>query len=181
MSKEEFERFKESVTRITSSQHSQQFIIQYMRKPTMTQVGGKIADVYHNHGLDIVIVDYAGWKRFTPANVRLDPSLQMADIIDNLKSFAEAYSLPVVAAVQMNRESAKRGGPPMLHDIEQSIAAEQTADYIGLLQDDASYVSVGGVTRLNIHGVKHRYGANGIIIPLEARKDILRLSDWSLS
>lgn len=178
ISKEEFGRFKEAVRRVTSSREAQRFVVQYMKRPTMTEVGGKIAEMYHNHGLDFVIVDYAGWKRFTPANPRLDPSLQMADIIDGLKGFSEAYNIPVIAAVQLNREAAKRGGPPMLHDIEQSIAAEQTADYIGLLQDDTNYVGMGGVTRLNVYGVKHRYGRNGVIIPLEAVKDIFSVSDW---
>jgi replicative DNA helicase len=80
------------------------------------------------HQLEFVIVDYIqlveGVGRF---DKRAD---EVASITRGLKRMAGELKLPIIALSQFNRESAKDGREPQLHDLRESGSIEQDASLV---------------------------------------------------
>ncbi|OTR80361.1 replicative DNA helicase [Acinetobacter baumannii] len=107
--------------------------------------------------LGCIIVDYLQLVRDPSKKDRFQ---EVGSISRELKSMAKEFECPVVALVQLNRESEK-GKKPKASDIKESGQIEQDADQIILvnpLTDDKTLQPLG-VTELII--AKNRHGKRG--------------------
>lgn len=87
--------------------------------------------VWGTSKLGIVAVDYL---QLASASGRADNREQaIAEVSRGLKALAKELQLPVVACAQLNRETEKRTGAPILSDLRESGAIEQDADVIAFL------------------------------------------------
>ncbi|SSS23523.1 putative replicative DNA helicase [Acinetobacter baumannii] len=109
--------------------------------------------------LGCIIVDYLQLVRDPSKKDRFQ---EVGSISRELKSMAKEFECPVVALVQLNRESEK-GKKPKASDIKESGQIEQDADQIILvnpLTDDKTLQPLG-VTELII--AKNRHGKRGSV------------------
>ncbi|WP_375581523.1 replicative DNA helicase [Acinetobacter baumannii] len=109
--------------------------------------------------LGCIIVDYLQLVRDPSKKDRFQ---EVGSISRELKSMAKEFECPVVALVQLNRESEK-GKKPKASDIKESGQIEQDADQIILvnpLTDDKTLQPLG-VTELII--AKNRHGKRGAV------------------
>ncbi|HCT7913251.1 replicative DNA helicase [Acinetobacter baumannii] len=109
--------------------------------------------------LGCIIVDYVQLVRNPSIKDRVQ---EVGSISRELKSMAKEFECPVVALVQLNRESEK-GKKPKASDIKESGQIEQDADQIILvnpLTDDKTLQPLG-VTELII--AKNRHGKRGTV------------------
>jgi replicative DNA helicase len=85
------------------------------------------------HGLDMVLVDYA--QIIAPVSRYNSRQDEMTETSMILKRIAKETDVAMVAAAQLNRDAEKdRGGKqPLLSDIKDCGAFEQDADLVGLL------------------------------------------------
>ncbi|MGU2619204.1 replicative DNA helicase [Acinetobacter baumannii] len=113
--------------------------------------------------LGCIIVDYLQLVRDPSKKDRFQ---EVGSISRELKSMAKEFECPVVALVQLNRESEK-GKKPKASDIKESGQIEQDADQIILvnpLTDDKTLQPLG-VTEMII--AKNRHGKRGSVRVLE--------------
>lgn len=152
------------------------FRIEYMRMPTLVEMRRKIAQESNDRGIDVLLLDYASWRKIKPVNDKLAPNIQQGLISEWLTGIAKEFKIPVVSAAQMSREIEKRGGDPVDTDLEYSVAMEQDADFIGLFKADDTKLASADYTIMNCHVVKSRNGAEGVV-PLKARKHLFKFED----
>lgn len=118
--------------------------------------------------LDILYVDYLTLLR---DDTKENESERLAKISANLKDLAKSLDIPVVALVQLNRETEKRANNrPTVSDIRGSGAPEQDAGFVALLyrphyykmlNDNASAVDVERDAEIVV--VKNRFGPMGSV------------------
>lgn len=174
LSKSELDRLAECATRLSEKKMSQ-FRIEYKRSPTLAWMSTKVQQEYER-GMDVLLLDYASFRIVTPQNPNLPPNIQQGHVSRWLSDTAKQFNIPVVAAAQLSREMDKRGGPPIMSDLEQSIAMEQDADWIGLFQDEEVKGAETDYTLTNCHVVKSRFGSE-TIAPLKGRKHLYRFDE----
>lgn len=80
----------------------------------------------------IAMIDYLGLMRFD-ANSRLTLAQQIGFATTELKDAAKRLGIPIILLVQLNRDSARDGRPPELHDLRDSGSIEQDADIVLML------------------------------------------------
>jgi replicative DNA helicase len=111
------------------------------------------------YGLDLVIVDYvglmAGDRNYENRNQELSA------ISRSLKNLARELKIPVLAALQLNREVEKRSdGEPMLSDLRDTGSFEQDGDIVMFLWTDKD-LSMQNVSHCKVS--KQRKGPKGQI------------------
>lgn len=128
------------------------------------EIAAKARRLHSKHWLKLVIVDYLQLIRAGD----VDRHLQIGQITRRLKILARELNVPVVAASQLNRESAKEKRPPTLADLRESGNIEQDADQV-LLIHWPQEGDLGDVARVEIHVAKNRGGPTGAV-ELEYKK-----------
>jgi replicative DNA helicase len=84
----------------------------------------------HEHGLDLLIVDYL--QLMSPTATKASDSMvqQVTEISRSLKILARELDVPVIALSQLSRAVEQRGGKPRLSDLRDSGSIEQDADVV---------------------------------------------------
>lgn len=90
----------------------------------------------HEHGLDLLIVDYL--QLMMPTATRSQDSMvqQVTEISRSLKILARELDVPVLALSQLSRAVEQRGGKPRLSDLRDSGSIEQDADVVMFIHRD---------------------------------------------
>lgn len=101
---------------------------------TVTRISAQARRLKSKKNLQLVVVDYM--QLMEHGNKRLRRYDQIAEISRALKLLARDLAIPVVAMVQLNRESDKKGSKPGLSDIRECGNIEQDADTVILLHMD---------------------------------------------
>src|SRR3989338_6841187 len=86
--------------------------------------------LHHEHGLDLLIVDYL--QLMSPTATKASDSMvqQVTEISRSLKILARELNVPVLALSQLSRAVEQRGGKPRLSDLRDSGSIEQDADVV---------------------------------------------------
>jgi len=116
------------------------------------------------HQIDILIVDYLGLLKGTggPSQSRVQI---VSEISGGLKELAKRLKIPVLAASQLNRDSARDNREPNLADLRDSGSLEQDADQVIMIhkpessQADCLCTPVSLIVAKNRHGRTGRYSA----------------------
>ncbi|MCR9293332.1 MAG: AAA family ATPase [bacterium] len=106
-------------------------------------------------GLDLLIIDYLG---LVQTDGRLSLYERTTALSRELKQLAIELNRPILCLSQLNRESAKSGGPPTLEHLRDSGAIEQDADNVWLLHRENRTA-----TDSKLIVAKQRQGAVGTI------------------
>jgi replicative DNA helicase len=106
---------------------------------TVLEISAKARRLKHEHGLDLVIVDYlqlmSGGARF---NSRHE---EVSAISRGLKGVAKELDVPMLVLSQLSRQPERRGGDhrPQLSDLRESGSIEQDADVVMFIVRPAVY------------------------------------------
>jgi replicative DNA helicase len=118
--------------------------------------------------LDILIVDYLQlvqtMKKCSNRNE------EVADISRELKKLTMEFNIPVIALSQLNRDNARTGKEPELHDLRESGAIEQDADNVFFLHVPKDTDETADLFDIKVIIGKQRNGATGFIWLGYARK-----------
>lgn len=121
----------------------------------------------HGGQLALVVVDYM--QIVTPLSVGRGPEnrqVAVAEIADGLKRMALEMKVPVVALAQINRGVESRADKrPMLSDLRESGAVEQSSDVVAFLYRDEYYDPIGSKDKgvLEVIVAKQRNGPTGTV------------------
>lgn len=136
---------------------------------TMLDVRAKARRMRHEHGLDLVVIDYL--QLLSHPDRRASPVQKITDISRELKLMARELDIPVIALSQLSRAVEQRPNKrPMLSDLRESGAIEQDADVVMFIYRDSYYKRNDDadfeqpeveVVELNI--AKHRNGPTGMV------------------
>jgi len=116
------------------------------------------------NAVKLVIVDYIGRVRIP--NFKGNRNDLVTEISNTMKDLAMSLMIPVIAAAQLNRASAKEDRLPGLMDLRDSGSLEQDADFVGLLHSKSK-------TETDMLVAKNRSGDTGKI-SFEFRREITR-------
>lgn len=124
---------------------------------TISQIRAQAKTMNRKVGLDAVFIDYLGLME--PEDKRDVREQQVAQISKACKRLAKELDLVVFLICQLNRDSAKTGGPPALHNLRESGQIEQDADIVVMLHRE---MKAGGDTETtDIIVNKNRFGPIG--------------------
>jgi replicative DNA helicase len=103
---------------------------------TIHDIRARAQQLKHQHGLDLLIVDYLQLIA-EHGDSKRSREQQISAISRGLKMIAMSLQIPVIALSQLNRESEHRSNKrPTLADLRESGAIEQDADIVMLLHRD---------------------------------------------
>ena len=124
---------------------------------TISQIRAQAKTMDRKQGLDAIFIDYLGlMEAEDKRDVR---EQQVAQISKACKRLAKELNLVVFLICQLNRDSAKTGGPPALHNLRESGQIEQDADIVVMLHRE---MKAGGDTETtDIIINKNRFGPIG--------------------
>lgn len=174
MSEAEFKLLAECASRLKQHKMGDQFRVEFMRMPTLAQMRAKVAQQINEWGANMLFLDYAHFRKITPRNDKMPPSLQQGEISQWLVSIAKEFHIPAVSAAQLGRDIEHRKGEPELSDLEWSSGMEHDADFVGIFRNDTSQPTGLDYTLVNCHVVKSRYGSTGVV-PLKFYKNLSRI------
>ena len=98
---------------------------------TMSQVRTKAKLMNRRYNLDAIFIDYLG---LVEAEDKRDiREQQVAQISKMAKRLAKELGIVVFLVCQLNRDSAKTGSPPALHNLRESGQIEQDADIVVMI------------------------------------------------
>lgn len=98
---------------------------------TMPYVRSVCRNHKRRHGLSVVVVDYL--QLVTGDSTIRSREQQVAQISRQLKLLSRELDVAVVVPAQLNRESTRRSGRPVMADLRESGAIEADADVVMLL------------------------------------------------
>jgi replicative DNA helicase len=156
----DWQRFVEATNRISDFS----IFIDDRTALTPMQVRQRTQRWMHQHGIDLVIVDYLqkmkGGKGYSKASDRVQ---EVSLIARSLKDLAKEFNIPVIAAAQLNRELEKRQDKrPVLSDLRESGEIEQEADIVMFLYRDEVYNEASEFpNQADVIVAKHRNGPTG--------------------
>ena len=131
---------------------------------TPLQLRTKCRRLVHEHGLDLVVVDYLqlmnGGGNFENNRVQ-----EISYISRSLKELARELNVPVFTAAQLSRAVEQRHDKrPQLSDLRESGSIEQDADIVMFLYRDVVYNEATEFpNRADILISKHRNGPTGTV------------------
>lgn len=130
--------------------------------PTIADIMAKSRLYAQHKGIGLIIVDYLQLLR---AENVFSREQEVAGYSRSLKLLAKQCGVPVIVVAQLNRESMKRGGDPVVSDIRESGAIEQDADVIMLLnRPDALAPDSERAGEMDVIVAKNRRGRTGKVI-----------------
>ncbi|MDK3158946.1 replicative DNA helicase [Anaerolineae bacterium CFX9] len=149
--------------------------------PAMTplQMRTKCRRLMHEHGLDLVIVDYMQLMN-AGGGYENNRVQEISYISRSMKELARELNVPVYCAAQLSRAvESRQDKRPQLSDLRESGSIEQDADIVMFLYRDAVYNEATEFpNRADIIVSKHRNGPTGTI-SLHFEKSLTRFSDAS--
>lgn len=129
--------------------------------PTIQDVIQSARMARHEHGIEIVYVDYLQKLRSAGKMNRVD---EIEDVAMGLKDMARELDVPVVALSQVNRECEKRPDKrPIMSDLKGAGAIEQEADAIAFLYRDHVYNEESPEEEAELLWEKNRHGPIGVM------------------
>ena len=156
----------------------------------VTEMRSKARRLFHERGIDLVIVDYLQLIR---GDGRPENKVQeISDISRALKALARELDAPLIAVSQLSRAVESRPTHvPMLSDLRESGSIEQDADVVMFIYRDDVYFKKEDWERLNPdkaypEGIaniiisKHRNGPTGQGV-LRFRQDITKFENCLVS
>jgi replicative DNA helicase len=114
-------------------------------------------------GLGLVIVDYLG---LLVGRRRESRTVEVTEVVQELKGMAMDLRVPVVALVQLSREVDRRSGEerrPQLDDLRDSGELEATADVVAFLHRRSVYELDAPASEAELIVAKQRQGPEGRI------------------
>ncbi len=147
--------------------------------PSMTplQIRTKSRRIAHEHGLDLVIIDYL--QLMTAGTGYENNRVQEISYISrNLKEMARELNVPVFSAAQLSRAvESRQDKRPQLSDLRESGSIEQDSDIVIFLYRDAVYNEATEFPNMaEVIISKHRNGPTGTI-NLHFEKSLTKFSD----
>lgn len=103
--------------------------IEELSAPTIHQVKAKARILKVKYGLKFLVIDYLQLM-VGDDKKSYNREAEISYISRSLKGLAKELGLPIIALSQLNRDAAKTGEPPKLHDLRESGAIEQDADAV---------------------------------------------------
>lgn len=145
---------------------------------TIEQIRARAKRHAVRHGLDLIVVDHLGLIKLPG---RANKASELGDVTAELKSLAKTVGVPVVLAVQLNRESAKGGHVrrPTMTDIRDSGRIEEDADVVLLLHRPGYYDAGANPTEAEILVEKQRMGERGLVLQVGWRAPLSRFANQS--
>jgi replicative DNA helicase len=131
---------------------------------TPSQMRTTCRRVAHEHGLDIVMLDYIqlmnGGGDFENNRVQ-----EISYISRSMKELAREINVPIVSAAQLSRAVEQRQDKrPILSDLRESGTLEQDSDIVAFLYRDSVYnENSESPNKTDIIVAKHRNGPTGVI------------------
>lgn len=124
---------------------------------TISQIRAQAKTMNRKHDLDAIFIDYLGLME--PEDKKDVREQQVAQISKACKRLAKELNIVVFLICQLNRDSAKSGSPPALHNLRESGQIEQDADIVLMLHRE---LKVGGDSQTtDIMIQKNRFGPIG--------------------
>lgn len=124
------------------------------------QIEGVCAQAKHQHGLDLVVVDYLQLMSCRAES----REQQIATLSRALKRLARAVRCPVLVLSQLNRAlEARANKRPQLSDLRESGAIEQDADVVLFLWREGYYSPESPQDTAELVVAKHRNGPTGTV------------------
>lgn len=129
------------------------------------QIRHKVQRWQHEHGLDLLIVDYLqkmGSGGAYGPNQRVQ---EVSYFARSLKDMAKEFNIPVLSAAQLSRAvETRQDKRPVLSDLRDSGEIEQEADIVMFLYRDEKYnpdTDDKGIAEIRVE--KHRNGPTGVV------------------
>lgn len=112
-----------------------------------------------------LIVDYLGLMGNDSGKKNASRQEEVAAISKGLKGLAKDFGCPVIALVQLNRDSEKENRAPRLHDLRESGAIEQDADAVVFLHRERKDTSEDPAAKIptDVIIAKQRNGPVGTV------------------
>lgn len=112
------------------------------------------------HRPAVVLLDYFQIAKTDPTT--RDRRQALEEMSRDMKALAKDQRVPIIAAAQLNRESVKRDGPPMLSEMRETGALEQDCDAAILLhRPDATEPECDRAGEVDLLIAKQRNGPTG--------------------
>lgn len=106
-------------------------------------------------GLDLIVVDQLSFVKFNAER----KTEGYGQVTGALKGLAKELGIPVVLLHQLNRDTAKEGRRPALHDLKDSGSVEEDADVVILIHRPGYYNDQINQTETELIIAKNRMGA----------------------
>lgn len=117
-------------------------------------------EMVRKSGVKILFIDYLTLIRHD--DERMDRRLQIVDITHGLKALAGELRIPIVVLAQISRLGD--GDVPRLTHLKESGSIEEDADVVlALHRDPDKQGDTGVVDTIDVHVLKNRNGAQGIV------------------
>ena len=128
MADHELDKYHQSIANLEG--YKERF---YLNDMEAISVGQMRSELRKLPKVDIIFVDYL--QLASPDKEGEHRHTDVANIVRSLKGMAKEFNIPVVACAQISRDVEKRGkgSLPILSDLAESVAIEQTADVIMFL------------------------------------------------
>ena len=147
---------------------------------TIFEMRAKIRRLKHEHGLDLIVVDYlqlmqGSQNRFSEQNRQQE----ISEISRSLKAIARELQVPILALSQLSRNVEMRAEKkPQLSDLRESGSLEQDADMVMFLYRD-EYYNRDDTDNQNIAELILAKNRNGptTSVRLQFQKEIMRFGD----
>jgi replicative DNA helicase len=105
-----------------------------------------------------ILIDHIGLVKAHNRRASDSKAAETADIVNELKGLAKQVRAPVIALVQVNRNTEGRSDKrPTLADLNWSGAIEQIADFICLLYRDSYYLERSSDDEDRTEAIRKRY------------------------
>ncbi len=160
LNQQEWNRFVEATNRLSSLR----IFIDDSPAITPLQMRTKCRRLMHEHGLDLVIVDYMQLMN-AGGGYENNRVQEISYISRNLKELARELNVPIFSAAQLSRAVEQRQDKrPQLSDLRESGSIEQDADIVAFLYRDIVYNEATEFpNRADIIIAKHRNGPTGVV------------------
>jgi replicative DNA helicase len=160
LSQHEYNRFVEAAGRVS------RYPIFVDDTPALNpnQMRTKCRRLQHEHGLDIIFVDYLQLMN-AGGNYQNNRVQEVSYISRHLKELARELNVPIFSAAQLSRAVEQRQDKrPVLSDLRESGSLEQDADIVMFLYRDAIYNEATEFpNQADVIVAKHRNGPTGTI------------------
>ena len=104
---------------------------------TLLEMRSKIRRLAHEHGLDLIVIDYL---QLMQGGRQENRQQEISEISRNLKALAREMDVPILALSQLSRSVELRAEKkPQLSDLRESGSLEQDADIVMFLYRDEYY------------------------------------------
>lgn len=132
---DERQRMNDAYAKLRSYKASKQFIISYMKRPTMNEIEAQIQRHELSPGLDLVIGDYVTVTKIAVPHLEGNEFGQVSYIYGRIEHMKQDYPhLAFIWATQMNSKwDHRKGKRPGDTDLYYGSVGYQVADYVGYI------------------------------------------------